>query len=302
MIVSDTNLKNINMNDKIRYSFSGHESFYCKSLWLKKGYDFISENKDFNAPNTVVELGVGKNMVSSLRFWMRVFGLSDDGKPTLIADYLFDNERGKDPYIEDIGTLWLLHYSLIKTDLASIYKLFFIDFHREKNNEFTREQLLYFLKRKNNENGYPNLYNENTVRRDIGVLLQNYVIPQQGKPNEDFSALLINLNLIKHSEDEEKKIKSFYFNTKGKNELTPEIFLYAIIDHKKDEQIISFEKLMELALIFCLTKAELIDTVQFLVKKYPQILRYTDDGGIKQLFFLKEIDKTKVLEIYYSKQ
>jgi len=285
------------MDDKIRYSFSGHESFYCKSLWLKKGYDFISENKDFNAPNAVVELGVGKNMVSALRFWMRAFGLVDEGKPTLIADYLFDNKNGKDLYIEDLGTLWLLHYLLIKTNLASIYKLFFVDFHKEKNNEFTREQLLYFLKRKNNENGYPNLYNENTVKRDIGVLLQNYVMPQKEKPNEDFSALLINLNLIKHSED-----KTFYFNTKGKNELTPEIFFYAIIDNKKDEQIVSFDRLMDLALIFCLTKTELIDTIQFLVKKYPQILRYTDDGGIKQLFFLEELDKTKVLEIYYSKQ
>lgn len=285
------------MDDKIRYSFSGHESFYCKSLWLKKGYDFISENRDFNAPNAVVELGIGKNMVSALRFWMRAFGLVDEGKPTLIADYLFDNKNGKDLYIEDLGTLWLLHYLLIKTDLASIYKLFFVDFHKEKNNEFTREQLLYFLKRKNNENGYPNLYNENTVKRDIGVLLQNYVMPQKEKPNEDFSALLINLNLIKHSED-----KTFYFNTKGKNELTPEIFFYAIIDDKKDEQIVSFDRLMDLALIFCLTKTELIDTIQFLVKKYPQVLRYADDGGIKQLFFLEELDKTKVLEIYYSKQ
>jgi len=285
------------MADKIRYSFSGHESFYCKSLWLKKGYDFVSKNKDFNAPDAVVDLGIGKNMVSSLRFWMRAFGLIDEDKPTLIADYLFDNKNGKDPYIEDLGTLWLLHYLLIKSELASIYKLFFIDFHKEKNNEFSREQLQYFLKRKNNENGYPNLYNENTVKRDIGVLLQNYVMPPKDKPNEDFLALLINLNLIKHSED-----KTFYFNTKGKNELAHEIFFYAIIDDKEDEQIVPFDRLMDLALVFCLTKAELIDTIQFLVKKYPKVLRYTDDGGIKQLFFLEEIDKIKVLEIYYSKQ
>ena len=290
------------MDEKIRYSFSGHESFYCKSLWLKKGYDFISENKDFNAPNAVVELGIGKNMVSSLRFWMRAFGLFDEGNPSLIADYLLDSERGKDPYIEDLGTLWLLHYLLVKTELASIYKLFFIDFHRERNNEFSREQLQHFLKRKNAETPYGHLYNENTVKRDIGVLLQNYVIPKQGKPNEDFSALLINLNLIKESDEVENKIKSFYFNTKGKNEFIPEIFFYAIIDDKKDEQIVSFDRLMDLALIFCLTKAELIDVIQILANKYPKVLRYTDDGGIKQLFFLKEIDKTSVLEKYYLKQ
>jgi len=284
------------MTDKIRFSFSGHESFYCKSLWLKKGYDFVFANKNFNDPDAVVNLGVGKNMVAAIRYWLRAFDLLDEGNPTEIADNLFNNENGKDPYIEDLGTLWLLHYLLVKTELASIYKLFFVDFHREKNNEFTREQLQLFLKRKNAETRYAHLYNENTVKRDIGVLLQNYIIPQKEKPNEDFSALLINLNLIKQAED-----KSLYFNIKGKTELIPEIFLFAIIDDKKDNNVISFDRLMDLALMFCLSKTELIDTILLLVEKYPNSLRYTDDGGIRQLFFLQEIDKNKVLEQYYTK-
>jgi hypothetical protein len=286
-------------NNKTKYTFSGHESFYCKSLWLKKGYDFVSANKDFNAPSAVVDLGVGKNMVSSIRYWLRAFGLLDEGELTEIADYLFDDNNGKDPYIEDLGTLWLLHYLLVRTDLASIYKLFFVDFHKEKNSEFAKDQLLLFLKRKNADTSYAHLYNENTVRRDIGVLLQNYIVPQLGKPNEDFSALLINLNLIRQTEDEDK---AMYFNMKGKNELIPEMFLYAIIDDKKEEQIVPFEKLMDLALIFCLSKTELIDTILLLVEKYPDSLRYTDDGGIKQLFVLKEMDKNEVLENYYTQQ
>ena len=27
-----------------KYTFSGHESFTCKTLWLKKGYDFILDS------------------------------------------------------------------------------------------------------------------------------------------------------------------------------------------------------------------------------------------------------------------
>jgi hypothetical protein len=287
------------MNNKIRYSFSGHESFYCKSLWLKKGYDFVKAGNNFNAEDSVVHLGVGKNMVAAIRYWLRAFGLLEEGKPTEIANFLFDSENGKDPYIEDLGTLWLLHYYLVKTELASIYKLFFIDFQKEKNNEFTREQLQHFLKHKNAETASANLYNENTVKRDIGVLLQNYVIPKQDRPNEDFAALLLNLNLIRQSESDNKTL---YFNMKGKSELVPEIFLYAVIDDKKEEQIVSFDRLMDLSLIFCLSKTELIDTVLLLVEKYPKYLRYTDDGGIKQLFFLKEIDKNEVLEKYYTRQ
>jgi len=286
------------MAEKIRYTFSGHESFYCKSLWLKKGYDFVNANNNFNSEDAVVHLGVGKNMVAAIRYWLRAFGLMEDGNTTEIADFLFNNENGKDPYIEDLGTLWLLHYYLVKTELASIYKLFFVDFHKEKNNEFTRDQLLLFIRRKNSETDYAHLYNENTVKRDIGVLLQNYVIPKQDKSNEDFSALLLNLNLIRQSESESKAL---YFNIKGKSELIPEIFLYAVVDDKKGEQIVSFDKLMDMALIFCLNKAELIDIVLLLVKKYPQLLRYTDDGGIRQLFFLQEIDKNEILEKYYTK-
>ncbi len=51
-----------------RYCFSGHETFYCKSLWLKKGYDFRLGGNTFNQEDAVVKLGVGKNMVASIRF------------------------------------------------------------------------------------------------------------------------------------------------------------------------------------------------------------------------------------------
>ena len=285
------------MAEKIRYTFSGHESFYCKSLWLKKGYDFVKANNNFNSEDAVVHLGVGKNMVAAIRYWMRAFGLLEEGNTTEMAEFLFNNQTGKDPYIEDLGTLWLLHYYLVKTELASIYKLFFVDFHNEKINEFTKDQLQLFIRRKNAETVYVNLYNENTVKRDIGVLLQNYVIPKQDRPNEDFAALLLNLNLIRQSESESKTL---YFNMKGKSELIPEIFLYAIIDDKNEEQIVSFDELMDLALIFCLTKTELIDTLLHLAEKYPKLLRYTDDSGIKQLFFLQEIDKNEILEKYYT--
>ena len=57
-----------------KYIFSGHESFPCKSLWLKKGYDFVVKGRDFNRPEAVVHLGVGKNMVASIHFWLKAFG------------------------------------------------------------------------------------------------------------------------------------------------------------------------------------------------------------------------------------
>ena len=44
----------------VKYNFSGHESFPCKSLWLKKGYDFVVSGNQFSSAEAVMELGVGK--------------------------------------------------------------------------------------------------------------------------------------------------------------------------------------------------------------------------------------------------
>ena len=70
-----------------KYTFSGHESFPCKTLWLKKGYDFVLENNDWNNLYSVVKLGVGKNMVASIRYWMRSFGLINNDGVTDVANF-----------------------------------------------------------------------------------------------------------------------------------------------------------------------------------------------------------------------
>lgn len=282
---------------KIRYTFSGHDSFYCKSMWLKKGYDFVSEDLSFTSPDAVLHLGVGRNMVSSIRFWMRALGLLDEDSLTEVSHYLFNDDNGVDPYIEDLGTIWLLHYLLIKTNVSSIYKLFFTEFQKERATGFTRDNLTQFLKRKTLESDYPKSYNKNTVNRDIGVLLKNYTTPELNKANEDFSALFIELDLIRPNEDR----KSYYFNVQGKLSVDPVLFLYAIVDSYIDDLVISFEMLVDLAIVFCLTNAELIDILTKLTQMFPKHLRYSDDAGIKQLFISDQFDKQEILNSYYNR-
>lgn len=93
-------------------------------MWLKKGYDYLVDRNKFTDPDAVVKLGVGKNMVQSIKFWLRAFGLLNDDEATEIARYLFDDRDGRDPYAEDNATLWILHYLLVVTAASSIYRLF----------------------------------------------------------------------------------------------------------------------------------------------------------------------------------
>lgn len=54
--------------------FSGHESFHCRPFWLKKGFDFVKANQQIT-DKAGIELGVGKNMVGSIRFWLKAFNI-----------------------------------------------------------------------------------------------------------------------------------------------------------------------------------------------------------------------------------
>jgi len=116
-----------------KFTFSGHDSFHCRQLWLKKGFDFVEERRNFNDENAVIQLGVGKNMVSSIRFWLKAFNIIDQKENvTDFGKRLFDDENGYDPFLEDEASLWLLHYQLVKTGLVSIYSLVFDEFRKEK--------------------------------------------------------------------------------------------------------------------------------------------------------------------------
>jgi Protein of unknown function (DUF4007) len=196
-------------------SFSGHESFACKYFWLKKGYDFICDAHSFTKADAVMQLGVGKNMVSAIRFWLRAFGLTND-KDELqdIAHTIFKDDNG-DPYLEDIGTVWLLHYLLVTTDRASIYSFVFNDF-RKNHIEFSRDDLMRAIEYKCKEIDKSHIYNTNTVTTDISVFIRNYQRKHQKvvalNIEDDFSGILLDLNLLKMVDRADTK-EMFYFNT-----------------------------------------------------------------------------------------
>lgn len=283
------------MSQKLsRYSFSGHESFQCKSLWLKKGYDYMTDGHSFNDIDAVAKLGVGKNMVTSIRFWLRAFGLTKSDELQPISSYIFDSVEGVDPYTEDLNTLWLLHFLLVSSEVASLYNLLFIDYQREKK-EFRKNDLQSFIKRKCSVPEQRNVYNENTVRKDIGVLLKNYVAPSDLRTIEDFSALLITLGSIVSKGND-----VYSFKTHEKKDVASEVILFALTRLKGEDRTVSFDILQKLSLIFELPMTILIEIIRDLETTFPDTLVFTDNSGIKNVQFIREIDEFDVLNHYYQ--
>jgi hypothetical protein len=291
-----------------RLQFLGHETFVCKQFWLKKGFDFLKSGKSFNSETAVVDLGVGKNMVSSIRFWLKAYGLTDDNDQIQeLANYLL-SDLGKDPFMEDLGTLWLLHYQLVKTNKASIYNFAFNQLRKQRI-EFTKEQfhseVNKFIKEAKTTSS-----SEKTIDTDISVFLRNYNNPDisSSKLNieDEFSNLLTDLDLItttKRRNLEGKTLEYHEFRVDSKKDLPWQIVLYSILNNEEYGNSISLKQLEighnSPGAVFALSLEGLYSKLEEIVNYYPQVT-FTQTAGNQVLQFREKPNKWEVLNDYYK--
>lgn len=289
-------------SDILKFTFSGHDSFQCRQLWLKKGYDFVQEEQSFNNEDAVVKLGVGKNMVSAIRYWMKAFNIIDNrDKLTKFGIKIFDTESGYDPFLEDEASLWLLHYQLIKTGFASIYTIIFNEFRKEKL-FFTKETFLNYLKRFQEANPELN-FNENTVAKDFSVFLNMYKNDESGNEVEDsFSGILSEIGLLKQIG--KGKDEQFQIENNERDGLPDAVMLFSILDNSNFGNSISLNSLEfdtnSPGSIFALNRSGLVNKISDIVSDSKNIT-FTDHAGIKELQFKNKPDAYSVLDKYYGK-
>ena len=146
-------MKLMEKNTGLSPIFARHETFHPRFGWLKKGYDAAVKNsKIFLEEDAAVSLGVGKNMVRSIRYWCSAFGILSEvsckgsvGKecvPTSLGKQLLDGD-GWDPYLESNASLWLLHWKIVQPGgFATAWDYTFNHFHLS---EFKEKQLFQSL-------------------------------------------------------------------------------------------------------------------------------------------------------------
>jgi Protein of unknown function (DUF4007) len=231
------------------YSFSGHETFPFRYTWLPKGISSLREHPDlFTREDALVILGVGKNMVRSIRHWCTATGVIERvnrkglGTVTDLGLSLF-GDRGWDPFLEDPGTLWLLHWRLVsRLNPASTWHLAFTRWNADR---FGRDELVdWLLGFARGVSGAPPT--RASLRRDVDVFIRTYV-PAQAKrerPLEDtFDCPLVELGLLEEIE------RGLYRFARGPKTTLPDgIFASALIDYwllrTPNEQSLSFETIL----------------------------------------------------------
>ena len=284
-----------------KYIFSGHETFYCRHYWLKKGFDFLQNNNKFSDDDAVTKLGVGKNMVSSIRFWLRAFNITqNEGRNhedlTEFGRFLFE-DKGIDPYLEDVNSLWLLHYHLVKKGFSSVYQLFFNNVKngdREFTDQKIKQQLIYRIEKDDQD-----IPSEKTLENDIKVFRANYLQPRKSTNIEDdFIGLLQELNLFEQAEG-----KKIIVQNSERTSISAELFLYSILDRFGNRKSISIDEIISEenspGVIFCMSEYGVLQKLNEVAEKHKDV-RLTEDAGIRELQFANSLDKRKVLENYYE--
>ena len=219
--------------------FRAHETFAIRKGWLHKGMKNVVNSptvfidKDVNP---MEKLGLGTNMVKALRYWLQVAGLTYENQKTRMQ---FLTRFGKlvwenDKYIEEDGTLYLIHYFLSSNkEMGTSWYYFFNHYNAT---EFTKESYLesmkMFLYEQEKENGAKEIkFSERALLEDLDCILRTY-LPSQTKysPESNMDSPFLDLQLLKVIDAKEKVYAK---NSPLSLVINPLIILAVIINEKE---------------------------------------------------------------------
>ena len=300
----------------IKPIFARHETFHPRYGWFKKGYDKAKEDeKVFSREDAPVVLGVGKNMVSAIRYWSLGFKILDENKdkakkssfkPSDFGSRLLD-EHGWDPYLENPASLWLLHWSLFKPPCyAPAWHFAFNEFNQVA---FTAEDLFLSLKEYRNRVFPSAKISDSSLNKDINCLFRMYVERNSSKSlrEDTIDCPFTALGLIAAYSDS----KRFAFNFGVKPTLAKEVVVSACLDFssatENGAKTISVSRLLyepgSPGRIFKLTESALCEIIEQVSRDFKQIA-LTETAGLLQFSYQEnpKLLAEELLTLYYGKR
>ena len=227
--------------------FRAHDTFFIRKGWLNKGLKNVRNDPQVFMGangNPMDILGIGANMVKALRYWLQAVGLTEEppnGRKaqnfTELGTVVYEN----DPYIEEIGTFWLIHYKLATNETeATAWYYFFNEF---RLSEFTRDDFVVQL------NNYIRInddeVSERSLEDDYNCIINTYVPriksnPEKVQPESNIDCPLGELGLIGIVN---KKEKIYRKTTPKKDTLHPLILLAVIVDQALGQREIKISEI-----------------------------------------------------------
>jgi hypothetical protein len=305
----------------IRPVFSGHETFPMRYGWLKKVFDActdIEKQKDktivrdlFNADSAIVTLGVGKNMVASMKHWSIYSSLLELDKDKNLSIDKFARkifkDDGYDPFLENYATLWYIHWNLVRFREKESNLFTYVWFFNFWNGgSFDKETLTKRILEviKDCKLKEPSTA---TLKRDIECFIALYVT-KTGKyklNEESIESPLTELELISPI----TRRDLFQINKGIKPTLSIYTFLFGLFKfwdyYSPNSKTLSFESIcyesMSPGRIFLINEDAVAGYMQDISKVTDGALDFTETAGMKQILLHKDINLEKSALQYFKR-
>lgn len=296
--------------DPQRGAFGRHETFPFRYGWLTKGFREWCDNPGvFDSEDATVRLGVGKNMVSAIRYWLVATRMVQNHgraiKPTPLGMKLLSDD-GWDPYLEDQVTIWLIQWLLASNPYdATTFFWFFNRFHKT---EFTAIEVLNGLHEFVRENVKVRVAST-TLKHDVNLLLRMYeqrASSRQAPLEDTLDSPLATLGLLRTTGI--NKQHSSAPDTRPTLPVAALGFAVAEIFAEMNQPSLPVENLLHgegqwaaPGTVFRLTGEGLISKLEQLTHWLPEFFELRDTAGIHQLYALRTIEPQEILLRHYIK-
>ena len=273
----------------------GHEKFHLREGWIAKGLYGVSANpRVFSGSDGTDQLGVGTNMVKSIKYWMLAMGLIKEGQKNgaeltdlgkMILKY--------DPFLEDDLSLCLLLSYIAKNNFRST--VWYLFFNKCQAEEFTKEELYTVLRKELISYAETDSFPESSLKDDIDVLLNMYSKDTKNDDPEDKNKCpLASLKLIKKEGD------VYYRQQPDMRHFRDEIILYELGNIFEEESSIGIDYVAELAAnIYHLSRVA-INTILDRLDNAGYIT-VNRTAGLDEIYPNKKISVKKIIEDYYTR-
>jgi hypothetical protein len=285
-------------------SFSGHETFPLRFTWLAKAVEAATGNPDvFGDEAAIATFGVGRNMVRSIKHWGLATGVLEavgrgGVQPTDFGRAVF-GPNGADPYCEDPGTLWVLHWHLCRE--AGRAALWHYVFGHWRGHALDLRSVQPPLVQWLDTRGV-STPSASTLKRDLQTLAGTYAAPMGRVDPEDAVACpLTSLGLLYRDGG------ALYLHEGRQRGLPPEVFAYAVLDYwaltRPEVNTLSIEDVLHgvgaPGRAFLLTEVQAADLVARAERLDEPPFRFRSTAGVPQLYRDDVVEPATLLDRYY---
>jgi hypothetical protein len=223
------------------HRFSGHETFPCRYAWLPKAFSALNHDPRIfsDEEQAMVLLGVGKNMVRAIRFWVQVTGVARSStehsgyEPTEFGRAILDQD-GHDPFLEDKRTLWLIHWNISTLVEEPLFAWDYL-MNRWQHPEISRTEILHEFEQE--ARAKERRLSPVTLAQHFDTFLHTYVPTRSRKGDiqeDNLDCPLVELELIQKVGERDmgsgRREPLYAFRRESKPDITPALFIYCLQD------------------------------------------------------------------------